>query len=349
MFKARHRLMDRVVALKVVLPDCVRETSAAGRFFREMKIVGRLDHVNVVRALDADEYKGCPYIIMEHLEGEDLEQVLQRRGILPWNEVVDYMAQASWGLAHAHERGVIHRDIKPTNLFLVDTGIVKVLDLGFSVLVGPSEYDRSIFDTDEGKVVGTLDYVSPEQVREEAIDARTDLFSLGCTMYRLLTGSYAFPGVTQEHRLIKRLHEKPVPITDSRVDLPYRLSAIVDRLLALCPDDRFGSAVEVAEALEALTPSAVRPIASHARGVEAESLRPASHLLPQSPKPRPWTGPGSNRHSVRRATASEKRRPPEAGTNRNLTPGRVSPRIVSASKRQASNPGRRSIRSIATN
>jgi serine/threonine protein kinase len=169
------------------------------------------------------------------------------------------MAQAARGLAHAHEKGVIHRDIKPTNLFRVKTGVVKVLDLGFGVLAGMSEHEVSIFDTDEGKVVGTTDYISPEQVTDQAIDARTDLFSLGCSMYRLLTGSFAFPGVTKEDRLIKRIHDKHVPITELRLDLPRSLSTIIDRLLALRPEDRFGSALEVAETLEALIPPAIRP------------------------------------------------------------------------------------------
>jgi serine/threonine-protein kinase len=257
-FKARHRLMDRIVALKVVSPDYMLDPASVGRFFREMKIVGMVDHPNVVRALDADEHDGSPYIVMEYLEGENLDALLLRRRALPWHEVVDYMAQASWGLAHAHEQGVIHRDIKPTNLFRVKTGVVKVLDLGFGVLTGTSDHESSIFDTDEGKVVGTTDFISPEQVTDQAIDARTDLFSLGCTMYRLLTASYAFPGVTKEDRMLKRIHEGHVPIASLRGDLPHGVSTVIDRLLAHRPEDRFGSAAEAAEALQELLPPPVR-------------------------------------------------------------------------------------------
>ena len=164
-FKARHRLMDRVVALKVFLPDGALSKTAVSRFFREMKIVALLDHPNVVRAIDADVHEGCPYIVMEYLEGDDLEHVFARRGPLPPDEVIEYMAQAARGLAHAHEKGVIHRDIKPTNLFLVNTGIVKVLDLGFGELVGMAGQAGNVFDTDEGIVVGTTDFMSPEQVK----------------------------------------------------------------------------------------------------------------------------------------------------------------------------------------
>jgi serine/threonine-protein kinase len=251
-FKARHRLMDRVVALKVILSDREMSKPAVSRFFREMKIVALLDHPNVVRAIDADIHEGCPYIVMEYLEGDDLGNLLVRRGSLPPAEVIEYMAQAARGLAHAHEKGVIHRDIKPTNLFLVKSGLVKVLDLGCGELVGMSGKADNVFDTDEGIVVGTTDFMSPEQVRNRPIDARTDLFSLGCTMYRLITGEYAFPGETAEDRLVKRIRKSPVPITDVRSGLPARLVEVVDRLLATRPDDRFGSAAEAAEALESL-------------------------------------------------------------------------------------------------
>ncbi len=203
-------------------------------------------------------HEGCPYIVMEYLDGDDLEHVFARRGPLPPDEVIAYMAQAARGLAHAHEMGVIHRDIKPTNVFLVNTGTVKVLDLGFGELVGMAGKSGNVFDTDEGIVVGTTDFMSPEQVKRNPIDIRTDLFSLGCTMYRLLTGSFAFPGVTREDRLVKRIREGHVPITDVRPGLSYRLVAIVDRLLAIRPEDRFGSAAEAAEALEKLIPPSGR-------------------------------------------------------------------------------------------
>jgi len=289
-FKARHRLMDRVVALKVLLPYGSLSETSVSRFSREMKIVGLLDHPNVVRAIDADVHEGFPYIVMEYLEGGDLEHVLASRGPLPADEVIEYMAQASRGLAHAHEKGVIHRDVKPTNLFLVNTGIVKVLDLGCGELVGMAGQAGNVFDTDEGMVVGTTDFMSPEQAKNKAIDARTDLYSLGCTMYRLLTGTYAFPGLTREHRLVKRIRERHVPIADVRPGLSNDLVAIVDRLLAVRPDDRFGSAAEAAEALEAL----IAPAGRSERGTSAEpgTKRPGTGVasLPAEPEaPLDWS------------------------------------------------------------
>ena len=148
-FKARHQLMDRLVAVKVVLPVCATSKHSVSRFFLEMKIVGVLDHPNVVRAFDADQFEDSPYIVMEYLEGEDLEKVLRRRGMLSPQEVIDCMMQVAWGLAHAHEKGVVHRDIKPTNLFLDNTGVVKVLDLGLGAFVGVSKEGVTSQDTDE--------------------------------------------------------------------------------------------------------------------------------------------------------------------------------------------------------
>jgi serine/threonine-protein kinase len=289
-FKARHRLMDRLVAIKIVLPVCAHSKNARSRFFREIKIVGLLDHPNVVRAFDADQHDDSPYIVMEYLEGEDLERNLRRRGILPPNDVISYIAQAARGLAHSHEKGVIHRDIKPTNLFLTNSGIVKVLDLGLGAFVGVSNEVVTPFDTDEGFVVGTTDYISPEQLTAQPVDARADLFSLGCTMYRLLTGSFAFPGATQMDRLTRRIDRPHVPISQVRKELPVPLIAVLDRLLSLTPDDRFASAAEVVEALEGLLSLSERRGQARSAGVAVSpTSRPAVAFPPTSEPPVDWT------------------------------------------------------------
>ncbi len=289
-FKARHRLMDRLVALKVVLPVCASSKHSVSRFFREMRIVGVLDHPNVVRAFDADQHEDSPYIVMEYLEGEDLEKVLRRRGMLPPQEVIDCMIQVAWGLAHAHEKGVVHRDIKPTNLFLDNTGVVKVLDLGLGAFVGVSNEGASAQDTDEGFVVGTCDYMSPEQLNGQAVDARTDQFSLGCTMYRLLTGEFAFPGMTKMDRMVKRVQDRHVPITDVRKDLPVPLVAVIDRLLSPRPEDRFSSAAEVAEELEMLLPAADRRKRVTRTSPGSQQLRTStSSSLPEPETPLDWS------------------------------------------------------------
>jgi serine/threonine-protein kinase len=289
-FKARHRLMDRLVAIKIVLPVCANSKHARSRFFREIKIVGMLDHPNVVRAFDADQHEDSPYIVMEYLEGEDLERNLRRRGMLPPGDVIGYIAQAAQGLAHSHEKGVIHRDIKPTNLFLTSSGVVKVLDLGLGAFVDASNQAVTPLDTDEGFVVGTTDYMSPEQLTASPVDARTDLFSLGCTMYRLLTGAFAFPGATQMDRLTGRLNGPHVPISQVREELPVPLIAVLDRLLSLAPDDRFASAAEVVEALEGLLPASERH--GQARSMSfavSQTPRPSASSSPASEPPIDWT------------------------------------------------------------
>jgi eukaryotic-like serine/threonine-protein kinase len=326
-FKARHRLMDRVVALKVLSPSRASAKNAVARLLQEMKIVGLLDHPNVVRAFDADQHDNSPYIVMEYLQGENLEQLLAHHEYLPPHDVIEYMAQASWGLAHAHEKGVIHRDVKPTNLFLVNTGVVKVLDLGLGAFVGVAKDEADVFDTDEGIVVGTTDYMSPEQVTGRAIDARTDLFSLGCTMYRLLTGAFAFPGITKEDRLAKRIHERYVPATDVRPDLPVPVVAILDRLLSRRPADRFSSAVEVAEALEAITPPTDQPDRGARGRTEGKRPRPEAPSSPPEPEAPPldWSVIESSLRSkgetARRASPSERRATPKqyAGSTRRLS------------------------------
>jgi serine/threonine-protein kinase len=312
-FKARHRLMDRVVALKVLQPEGPISKNVVSRFFREMKIVGLLDHPNVVRAIDADVHDGCPYIVMEYLEGDDLERILARRWPLKPDLVITYLAQAARGLAHAHEMGVIHRDIKPTNLFLVNSGIVKVLDLGFGELVGMAAQSGKIFDTDAGIVVGTTDFMSPEQVLDQEIDARTDLFSLGCTMYRLLTAKYAFPGVTAEDRLTKRIRESHVPIEDVRPGLSPALVAVLDRLLANRPEDRFASATLAAEALESL----VAPVSERSpRPSPSQSpAKPDSGELPVPAEPEPELDPSMIESALRPRQRSTSETPRLAGSD----------------------------------
>ena len=160
-FRAQHRLMGRVVALKVIAPQIASRASSIARFHREMRLIGRLDHPNVIRAFDADQIGDLLYIVMEYVPGRSLDHVVAERGSLPPSEVVNYMAQAALGLEHAHERGIVHRDVKPSNLLLSQEGQIKVLDLGLSALM---EADKEAsFATAAGLVVGTVHFMSPEQ------------------------------------------------------------------------------------------------------------------------------------------------------------------------------------------
>jgi eukaryotic-like serine/threonine-protein kinase len=282
-YKAQHQLMGRVVALKIIAPEIVANERAVARFYREMRLVGRLDHPNVVRAFDADSSNNVLYIVMEHVTGRSLAQML-KEGPLPPVDVVGYAAQAALGLSHAHEQGVVHRDIKPSNLLLNDEKVIKVLDLGLGVLM--EQDDHSTFATADGIAVGTVDYMSPEQACGKDCDGRSDLYSLGCAMYHLITGRHAFPGESPIERLGKRISGKPVPITDLRRDVPSSLVAVLDKLMANKPQDRYQTGQEAADALNNLIRNRKSP-AALARTEATSTVPPA----PASPPPSPQAPP----------------------------------------------------------
>ena len=252
-YKARHRLMGRVAALKFIAPAYLARPNAVPRFLREMRLVGRLNHPNIVQAYDADQVGGVPYIVMEYVPGQDLERLLLGRGPLPPEDTVRYVMQVALGLAHAHEQGIIHRDIKPSNLLLGDDGRIRILDLGLAALLDNRDPDRGSAATRDGMAVGTADYMSPEQaVGREAPDGRSDLYSLGCVMYYLLTGRVPFPGDSQVECMASRIKGRPMALGDLRPGLPPGVIGIVERLMANRPDDRYPSAAAAAEALQAL-------------------------------------------------------------------------------------------------
>ncbi len=249
-YKAHHLMMDRSVALKIIAPEIASNERVLARFQREMKMVGRLDHPNVVRAFDADQMNNMLFIVMEYVPGQSLSQRL-RQGTISPIDMVHYAAQAALGLAHAHGQGIVHRDVKPSNLLLTEDRQVKVLDLGLGVLMEADS--QATFATADGIAVGTVDYMSPEQACGRDVDGRSDLFSLGCSMYHLMTGRLPYPGDSPLERLSKRIGGRPAPITDVRPDLPSSLVQVLDKLLAHKPQERFQSAAEAAEALQALT------------------------------------------------------------------------------------------------
>ncbi len=257
-YKAHHQLMGRVVALKIIAPEIVTNDRVVARFHREMRLVGRLDHPNVVRAFDADQSNNILYIVMEYVAGKSLGQRLKEGGILPPVEAVGYAAQAALGLAHAHEQGIVHRDVKPSNLLVNESKQIKVLDLGLGVLMEADEH--SAFATADGVAVGTVDYMSPEQACGREVDGRSDLFSLGCALYHLISGRQAFPGASPIERLGQRINNRPTPITNHRPELPASLVQVIDKLMATRPIDRYQSGSEAAEALQNLIrPKKINP------------------------------------------------------------------------------------------
>jgi eukaryotic-like serine/threonine-protein kinase len=273
-YKAQHRLMGRLAALKVIAPQIASRASSIARFYREMRLIGRLDHPNVIRAFDADQIGELLYIVMEYVTGRSLDHVMNERGPLPAREVIDYMAQAALGLAHAHERGIVHRDVKPPNLLLSEEGQIKVLDLGLSALMEAD--NAATFATAAGQIVGTVHYMSPEQAVALNLDGRSDLFSLGCTMYQLLSGRLPFPGETVAECIALRVMGRSTPITDFRTDLSASLVQVLGKLMARRTEDRFQTAAEAAEALQALADqeAGARPAPSPERSVSGLAASP---------------------------------------------------------------------------
>jgi WD40 repeat protein/tRNA A-37 threonylcarbamoyl transferase component Bud32 len=264
-FKARHQLMNRVVALKVIRKEHLTQPDAVRRFQREIVAAGQVSHPNVVTIHDAAQVNDTHYLVMEYLEGVDLAKVVKDQGPLSVDEACDYVRQAALGLQHAHERGLVHRDIKPHNLMLVRRdGVVKILDLGLARLRPVArDGEASSVVTREGAVMGTPDYMAPEQVLDpHTADVRADIYSLGCTLYQLLTGVPPFPGGTFGQKISGHLSQEPAPLEAKRPEVPAELAAVVRRMMAKKPSDRPQTPAEVAQALEPFARAAGRyPVA----------------------------------------------------------------------------------------
>jgi serine/threonine protein kinase len=258
-YRAHHVMMDRVVALKIIAPEISSNERVVARFQREMKLVGRLDHPNVVRAFDADQINRVLYIVMEYVAGASLSERLKQKGPIPAVEMIDYAAQAALGLAHAHEQGIVHRDIKPSNILLNEDRRIKILDLGLGVLMEADS--AATFATADGIAVGTVDYMSPEQACGREVDGRSDLYGLGCSMYHLMSGKLPFPGDSPIERLGKRIGGRHTPITEYLPEMPASFVRVLDKLLAHKPHERYATAAEAAKALQSLIRPKIRPVA----------------------------------------------------------------------------------------
>lgn len=236
-YRAQDPLIERTVAVKVLSVDLAPTEHAQfrERFFREAKAAGRLNHSNIVTIYDIGESDGTPYIAMEYLPGLTLRETLDSGAVLPVRRVVEIAMLVARGLDYAHQNGVIHRDVKPANIMLARSGQVKIMDFGIAVA---SDTGR----TQTGALLGSPRYMAPEQIANGAVDARTDIFSLGVTLYEMLTGKDPFEGQTIPEVMHKILLADPVPPSALNPDIPERLEQIVMRALAKNPADRFGSA-----------------------------------------------------------------------------------------------------------
>jgi serine/threonine-protein kinase len=259
-YKAEHRTMRREVALKVLAPDLLKTERAQELFKREVRAAAQLNHPHIVTAYDANHVGDRYYLVLEYVDGPNLDQLVREQGPLPVGQACDYLRQIALGLQYAHELGMVHRDIKPSNL-LIKHGdgksigsVAKISDFGLARLhdrEGQTADGMGTILTKDNTIMGTPDYLSPEQARSlHSVDIRSDLYSLGCTFYYLLTGQVPFPGGSTLEKLVRHGTEKAQSIAEIRDDVPGPVVALVEKLMAKDPADRIATPIEVAAALE---------------------------------------------------------------------------------------------------
>ncbi len=273
-FKVRNVISDRVEAMKVLLDDATAAAELSERFLREIKVVASLDHPNIAGLRTALKVDNQLVMIMELVEGSSLAEKL-RGGRLTIPYAVDSMCQVLGALAYAHRQGVIHRDIKPGNILLTAAGVVKLTDFGIASKAGDARL------TATGMALGSLYYMSPEQVKAVALDARSDLYSVGATLYECVTGNHPFLGDSFYAIMQAHLELRPVAPIKLRADMPVELSRIIEKALEKAPENRFQTAEEFRNALLTLQPGTVQPAA----GYRLVTPAPTPVYAPPAPSP----------------------------------------------------------------
>lgn len=257
-FKARHEKMKRLVAIKVLPRTALARPNALKRFLQEVQVAAQLRHENIVTAYDADEADEIHYFVMEYVEGRDLHSLVQKNGPLSVAKAVNYVTQAALGLQYAHQVGLVHRDIKPANLLLDRQGTVKILDMGIARIDTLDDEEDEYEDkrselTRHGAVMGTVDFMAPEQaVNTKTATSKADLYSLGCTLYYLLTGTPPFGGDTLMVKMLGHRESAPPSLIAVRNDVPPELEAIYQKCLAKTPEDRYAQAADLIADLQTI-------------------------------------------------------------------------------------------------
>ena len=281
-FRAHDRLLERTVALKILHEQFTRDDDYVERFRREARAVAQLAHPNIVTVIDRGEQDGRQYIVFEYVDGQNLKE-LTAGGPLDPREAIGLALQVARALSFAHERGLVHRDVKPQNVLLNDDGQAKVTDFGIARSLDVHGV------TQTGTVLGTSDYIAPEQARGQKVDPKTDIYSLGAVLYELLTGDVPFKGDNFVAVAMRHVNEPPPSVLDRRPDCPLRLDLAIQRAMAKDPEERFGSMDEFCAELEACLAEL------DGRGDEGATM-----IVPPQPKPRrakrprqqiriPWT------------------------------------------------------------
>ncbi|MCZ2341031.1 MAG: protein kinase [Bacteroidales bacterium] len=259
-FLCEHKVMRRRVAIKVLPPNMAKNASAVDRFHREARAAAALHHPNIVGAYDVDVDGNFHFLVTEYVEGRNLHEMIRLNGTLSPERASHYIAQAALGLQHAHERGMVHRDIKPANLLLDRTGTVKLLDMGLALLFHEDD-DNLTKEHDAASILGTAEFLAPEQAMDShAVDIRADIYSLGMTLYFLLSGKTPFgEGGTTAQKLIWHQIRPPKPIQEYRPDVPDALWNVLQKMLAKSPDERYQTPMDVVVALQPWTSQPIAP------------------------------------------------------------------------------------------
>ncbi|MCI0380352.1 MAG: serine/threonine protein kinase [Gemmataceae bacterium] len=343
-YKARHVDYDWLVALKVIKKEAMASEEGRRQFLHEMEAMAQMDHPNIVAFVDVDEWENTFYFAMEFVDGIDLAKLVALSGPLPVPEACDYIRQAALGLQHAHERNLVHRDIKPGNLFLTQSAggdlavstrpeeegsarrgtkgkagkkqknrpkpVVKILDWGLATLRFPKGYTGpQLLENMARGIVGTADYLSPEQARDHtAVDIRGDIYSLGSAFYFLLTGQPPFTEGSLMQKLLQHKQAEPEPVSAFREDVPPRVVDILRRMMAKNPEDRFQTPAAVALALLAFSREETRELTRLCRKVAMRKTPPAARK-DQTPLPaaleQPASPPGKSKSRHKRSVQSD--------------------------------------------
>ena len=253
-YLAQHKISEQFRAIKVLPRKKVADRSYLDRFYLEARVAASLNHPNVIRIYDICNEGDTHYMVMEYVDGTDLYELGKKDGALDFNSAAKFTAQAAEGLIHAHEQDLVHRDIKPANLFKTDQGLIKILDLGLALVNQDDSQSLTVLHNE--KVMGTADYLSPEQaVNSHDVDSRADIYSLGCTLYFLLTGHPPFPKGSLAQRIAMHQSLAPTSLYESRPECPESLVKICDKMMAKNANDRYQTCDEVKTELMALVES----------------------------------------------------------------------------------------------